>query len=324
MSKTYKIADGKIRCTLCPHGCLIGEGASGICRVRKNVNGTLSLPYYGVLSAQAMDPIEKKPLFHFYPGSRIFSVGFYGCNFRCPFCQNYHISQQVVEGAAMTDPARLVEAAACRDSIGIAYTYSEPVVHYEFVLDTAKLARRQGLKNVLVTNGYINPDPAADLLEYMDAANVDLKSFNPDFYRKEIKGSLDPVLAFIEQAAPLVSLEVTTLVIPGKNDSEAEIQAIADFLASLSPDIPYHLSCYYPTYKYAVEATPPDLVLRLAEVAREKLHYVYAGNVGTYETDTLCPECGVVLIKRRGYSIQITGLSEGTCSNCGATVPIVG
>ena len=323
MPVTYEKDHEKIRCALCPHRCVIAEGKSGICRVRMNKNGDLSLPYYGVLSAKGMDPIEKKPLYHFYPGRQILSVGFYGCNFRCPFCQNFQISQHVMEGSLKTEPFELVETAARHGSIGIAYTYSEPLVHYEFVLDTAKLARKRGLKNVLVTNGYINPDPAEELLAYTDAANVDLKAFNPDFYKAEIKGSLEPVLAFIRQAAPLIWLEVTTLIIPGKNDSESEIRAIADFLAGIRPDIPYHLSCYYPTYKYTVRATPPELVLDLATVAREKLKYVYVGNVGIQETNTLCPDCGAVLVERFGYSTRIVGVSNGRCSNCGQAVPII-
>lgn len=294
-----------------------------MCRVRQNRGGELTLPYYGTLSGMAMDPIEKKPLYHFHPGKQILSAGFYGCNFRCPFCQNYDISQQVVVGSSSTSPEELVEIACRRGSIGIAYTYSEPLVHYEYVLASAKIAREKGLKNVLVTNGYINPTPAAELLEYIDAANVDLKSFNPDFYRNEIKGSLDPVLAFIAQAAPLISLEVTTLVIPGKNDSESEIRAIAAFLSSISPDIPLHLSCYYPTYKYTAGPTPPESVFRLAQAAREKLNYVYAGNVGARETNTLCPDCGTVLIRRRGYSTIVEGLSKDVCSRCGKPIPIV-
>jgi pyruvate formate lyase activating enzyme len=320
---TYEQNAGKILCKLCPHGCVISDGGSGFCQVRENRGGKLALPYYGVLSGTAMDPVEKKPLYHFYPGKQILSAGFYGCNFKCPFCQNYNISQQVVDGLSETDPEVLVETAEQRGSIGIAYTYSEPLVHYEYILATAKIAKGKGLKNVLVTNGYLNPEPAAELFEYIDAANVDLKSFSQDFYTEEIKGNLEPVLAFITQAAPLISLEVTTLVIPGKNDSESEIRAIADFISAINPDIPLHLSCYYPTYKYTVGATPPELVFRHVQTAREKLNYVYAGNSGTRENNTLCPDCKTILIRRRGYSTAIEGLSEGACSQCGKSIPIV-
>ena len=320
---TYEKNEGKIECTLCPHKCSISEGGSGICRVRRNRGGELDLPYYGALSGIAMDPIEKKPLYHYYPGRQILSAGFYGCNFRCPFCQNYNISQQLVGGGSITTPDELVDIAERRGSIGIAYTYSEPLVHYEYIMAAAKEAREKGLKNVLVTNGYINREPAAALLEYIDAANVDLKSFSRDFYRKEIKGSLDPVLDFIRQAAPAVSLEVTTLVIPGKNDSESEVREISEFIAGIDPDIPLHLSCYYPTYKYTVEPTPPELVFRLAQTAGEFLNYVYAGNVGTRETNTFCPGCGACLIRRKGYSTSVEALSEGACAKCGVKIPIV-
>ena len=308
---------------LCPHECLIGEGQTGICRVRANDKMELSLPYYGVLSACAMDPIEKKPLFHFHPGTGILSAGFYGCNFRCPFCQNFHISQHVSDNPSKTNPEDLVGIAINRKSIGIAYTYSEPLVHFEYVLNTAKIARSHGLKNVLVTNGYIHAKPAEELLQYIDAANVDLKSFNGDFYRKEIKGSLEPVLAFIRQASQYICLEVTTLVIPGKNDSETEMRDISSFLASIDRDIPFHLSCYYPTYKYTVGATPPDLVIKLADIAREKLRFVYIGNVGAREVNTICPDCGSVLIRRRGYTVTIEDFENGKCKNCGSSIPIV-
>lgn len=320
---TYEKKLGKIQCNLCPHGCELADGGTGICRVRQNRRGELSLPYYGMLSALAMDPIEKKPLYHFHPGSRILSAGFYGCNFRCPFCQNYNISQQLAEGGSVTTPEELVQAAVRQGSVGIAYTYSEPLVHFEYILKSAKLARENGLKNVLVTNGYINPTPAAELLEWIDAANVDLKSFNGDFYQDEIRGTLDPVLAFIKQAAGVVSLEVTTLVIPGKNDSTSEIRAISGFISDISAEIPLHLSCYYPTYKYTVKATTPDTVFDLARTAREKLKYVYEGNVGRHETNTFCPNCGTLLVKRRGYSVTIESLSNGRCSDCGTKIPVV-
>jgi pyruvate formate lyase activating enzyme len=320
---TYEQSGGKIYCKLCPHGCVISDGGSGICRVRENRGGKLALPYHGILSGTAMDPVEKKPLYHFYPGKQILSVGFYGCNFKCPFCQNYQISQRVVDGLSETDPEVLVETASQRGSIGIAYTYSEPLVHFEYILATAKIAKGKGLKNVLVTNGYLNPEPAAELFEYIDAANVDLKSSSPGFYTEEIKGKLTPVLAFISQAAPVIALEVTTLVIPGKNDKESEISSIADFISAINPDIPLHLSCYYPTYKYTVGATPPELVFRHVQTAREKLNYVYAGNTGTRENNTLCPDCKSILIRRKGYSTTIEGLSEGVCTQCGKSIPIV-
>ena len=316
--------NGKLRCTLCPHGCTIVEGKYGICGVRRCENGKLSLPYYGLLSGTGLDPIEKKPLYHYYPGRQILSVGFFGCNFSCPFCQNYSISQRVVDDGTRTQPEELVDLAIRNKSFGIAYTYSEPLIHFEYVLATAKLAREKGLRNVLVTNGYINTAPAEKLLEYIDAANVDLKSFQNEFYSREIKGSLSPVLDFIALASKSIAIEATTLVIPGKNDSDEEIIKIADFLAELNPDIPLHLSCYYPTYKYDIEATSSRVVHHLVEVAGERLNYVYAGNVYSSETNTFCPSCGSLLIQRRGYVVSVRGLADGVCDNCGENIPIAG
>jgi pyruvate formate lyase activating enzyme len=312
---------GMLRCDLCPHRCFIAEGKSGICGVRMNRDGELALPLYGVLSAVSTDPIEKKPLYHFYPGSTIFSVGFYGCSFRCPFCQNYRIAHHVPESGREVDPRELVRHAAEEGASSIAYTYSEPLVHFEWVRDAAEEARKLGLKNVLVSNGFINPEPAAELLELLDAANIDLKAYNQQFYRKVAGGSLQPVLDFISAAAPKIHLEVTTLVIPGDTDSDEEILGIAEFLAERDPTIPYHLSCYFPAYKYNAPPTDPQTVFDLAEKARRHLHYVYPGNVGLAETTTECHKCGSVLIRRRGFRVSFPGIKDGACSSCGTPVP---
>jgi pyruvate formate lyase activating enzyme len=314
----------KIHCLLCPNSCIIAEGKRGICGVRLNKEGDMDIPYYGKLSSIAIDPIEKKPLYHFYPGQTILSVGFWGCSFRCPFCQNYGISQHVSDRSEYMSPDQLVKLALERGSFGIAYTYSEPLIHMEYVLDTAAIARKKGLKNVLVSNGYVNPEPAEDLLQLIDAANIDLKTFNPDFYKSEIGGSLEEVKRFILQAAGKILLEVTTLVIPTRNDSDGEIEAIASFLASINKDIPYHLSCYYPTYKYSIPPTSKDTIERLAKVAAKYLNYVYLGNVGLNETNTFCPQCGALLIRRAGYRTSVTGMANGKCSRCHATIPIPG
>jgi pyruvate formate lyase activating enzyme len=319
-----KLADKKVQCGLCPHNCRIVPGKTGICRVRLNKDGELVLPYFGRLSAVAVDPIEKKPLYHFYPGESLLSIGFVGCNFHCPFCQNYHISQFTEAGTEYIPPPKLVELALRRESFAISYTYSEPLIHLEYVLESARLAKERGLKNVLVSNGYINPEPAEELLALMDAANIDLKGFTQEFYKKEIGGRLEEVKRFLKQAAGKIELEVTTLVIPTKNDSPQEIEGIASFLAGLDRSIPYHLSCYYPMYKYKIPATPPETVIRLAELARKHLQYVYVGNVGFYETNTDCPACGNTLIRRRGYSISFPGLRKGACSQCGKSIKIAG
>lgn len=316
------MGNGRIRCGLCPHRCVIAPGKAGICGVRVNEDGTLTLPYAGRLSAISIDPIEKKPLYHFHPGREILSVGFVGCSFRCPFCQNYRISQSTHAGTRYMAPAELVSTAAGNGSFGIAYTYSEPTVHFEYVTETARLAREAGLKNVLVSNGFLNPEPAREVLSLMDAANIDLKSFNAEFYRRELGGTLESVLEFLKAASALTHLEVTTLVIPGKNDSEPELEEIAKFVASLSPDIPLHLSAYYPVYNYHEPPTAPEELVKLAELCRTHLRYVYLGNVGG-ESDTNCASCGALLVRRRGYSVTTPGISNGRCASCGAPVPIV-
>ena len=313
------LENSEIQCILCPYNCRIKPGRSGVCRVRTNNNGIMELPYYGKISSVAVDPIEKKPLYHFFPGSKILSIGFWGCNFHCPFCQNYQISQQVSNSQYLA-PQQVVDMAKEEHSFAIAYTYSEPLIHFEYIKETATLAGKQGIKNVLVSNGYINEQPAAELLDLLDAVNIDLKSFNPDFYHKEIGGKLEEVKRFIQQAVSRTILEVTTLVIPGKNDSEQEIIAIAGFLASLNRSVPLHLSCYYPTYQYNIRPTAPDDIFALADSAGKYLDYVYPGNVGYRETNTLCPQCHNIIIRRAGYKTAVTGLDKGKCHKCGNTI----
>jgi pyruvate formate lyase activating enzyme len=222
-------------------------------------------------------------------------------------------------------PEELVALARREGSFGIAYTYSEPLVHLEYVLETCRLAHAGGLKNVLVSNGFVNPAPAEELLEVLDAANIDLKSFNPEFYRREIGGELEEVKRFLTQAQAngRVSLEVTTLVIPSRNDSPREMEGIAAFLASLDPTIPLHLSAYYPQYRYTLPPTSPAILEELAEVARRHLSFVYLGNVGPEPSDTLCRECGAALVRRRGYRVDASGLDGERCARCGKAAPIV-
>jgi len=319
-----KRPDGKIACLLCPHACLVTETRPGKCGVRHSNGGRLVLPFYGRISSLAVDPIEKKPLYHFHPGSRILSAGFVGCSFHCKFCQNWEISQTTEAGTRFMSPNDLVARARREDSFGIAYTYSEPLVHAEYVVDSARLARGAGLKNVLVSNGYLNPGPADEILGLMDAANIDLKGFDEQFYRVETGGSLAEVQRFLTQAASLVHLEVTTLVIPGKNDDPAQVEGIARFVASLGKDIPLHLSAYHPDYKYSIPATSASSIHELAEIARRHLSYVYVGNLGAEECDTACSKCGSVLVRRFGYDVKIVGVASGACAGCGAPVPIVG
>jgi len=315
---------GRVHCLLCPNDCRIAEGKAGTCRVRRNRGGTLELPFYGEISSLAVDPIEKKPLYHFHPGSRILSVGFLGCSFHCGFCQNWHISQSTDVDTRFVSPEDLVGIARRERSFGIAYTYSEPLVHFEYVLDCSRAARAAGLKNVLVTNGYLNHGPADELLPFVDAANVDLKAWDPEFYRRETGGKLEEVKRFIRDAAGRIHLEVTTLIIPTKNDDPAQIEGIAGFLAGLDPGIPLHLSAYYPQNEYTIPPTPPSTVLRLAEVARKRLRHVYVGNLGAEHADTACASCGNVLVRRVGWHVEVAGVKAGKCIKCGAAAPIVG
>ncbi|MFP4374693.1 MAG: AmmeMemoRadiSam system radical SAM enzyme, partial [Spirochaetaceae bacterium] len=287
--------DGTLRCRLCPHNCVIADGKLGFCRVRKNEGGELALPFYGAASALGMDPIEKKPLFHFHPGKPILSVGFLGCFMRCPFCQNYRISQSTVAHTEYVSPDDLVSLAQRESSFGIAYTYNEPAIHAEYVLDSAERAARAGLKNVIVTAGYLNEDSAREIYGAMDAANIDLKGFQEEFYRKELRGGLREVLRGIEIASERCHVEITTLVIPGKNDSDEETREIAKFIAGLDRNIPLHMSAYYPTYNYTTRATSPEHLLSRIEIAREHLNFVYPGNISA-PTDTHCPACGNLLI----------------------------
>jgi pyruvate formate lyase activating enzyme len=301
-------ASGEIRCLLCPHGCRLKPGQTGICKVRRNGAGEMCLPFYGKLSALALDPIEKKPLHHFKPGTKVLSAGFFGCNLACPFCQNWSISQETEEDAAAVMPAGLVAEALKAGSPSLAFTYSEPTVHFEYILEAATLAQEAGLATVLVTNGCLNEAPARELLPHIDAANIDLKCASAEGYARVLKGDLAAVKAFIALAAETSAVEVTTLAVPGFSDGAEEMADIAAFIASIDPDIPLHISAYHPAFRYSAPPTETGLVLRLAEVARAKLRYVYAGNLGGFPADTGCASCGSLLVRRRGYSIDASGL----------------
>ncbi|MCL1818991.1 MAG: AmmeMemoRadiSam system radical SAM enzyme [Spirochaetaceae bacterium] len=316
--KYFKAGASGFSCGLCPHACSLAEGKRGLCTARGVENNEPCLPAYARLSGIALDPIEKKPLYHFLPGGKILSAGFYGCNLRCPFCQNHHISRGFSGGGNRVSPADLARKAGEDGSVGVAYTYSEPLIHFEYLVQAAREVRARGLRNVLVSNGYLNEEPARELLPLLDAANIDLKSFSDDFYSAELGGGLRPVLRFIELAAQSLHLEVTTLIIPGKNDSAAEMEKIAAFLAGLSQDIPLHLSCYRPMYRYTARPAVYEDLLPLLEAARKKLRYVYPGNVNQ-EANTLCPACGELLVRRQGYSVRVTGLQDDRC-RCGQAI----
>jgi pyruvate formate lyase activating enzyme len=309
----------------------MAEGAVGVCKVRRNKGGKLELPYYGYVTALALDPMEKKPLYHFKPGSSIVSAGFAGCNLHCPFCQNWHISQSTGAPGRRLKPAELIASALEQGCPQIAYTYSEPLVHIEFLLDCMGEGRRQGVTNVLVTNGCVNSEAAGEILDLTDAANIDLKCFSAETYSRVLGGDLDTVLAFINRACERgVHIELTTLVVPGLNDDDAEMEKAADFIAGLSRDIPWHLSAYHPDWNCKAPPTPPALLAKFAAMARAKLPYVYTGNVAGEQNDTRCRECGAVLIRRRGYRTDTSGLvlkGEGRektyfCEKCGAAAPV--
>jgi pyruvate formate lyase activating enzyme len=274
----------KVRCEICPHHCHIEEGQIGFCNARSNISGEITCINYGRVTSLALDPIEKKPLYHFMPGSRVLSVGSFGCNLRCPFCQNCDISMADSKSAEVAEivPEELAAKAAelrLSGNIGIAYTYNEPLIGYEFVRDTARLVREAGLKNVVVSNGYICQEPLRALLPLIDAMNIDLKGFTEDYYRK-LRGDLKTVQESIALAHEYCHVEVTTLIVPGENDSEAELTALAKWLSAISPDIPLHLSRFFPRFQYKDRRpTPPETLYRLGDIAKQHLQHVHLGNI---------------------------------------------
>ncbi len=320
-----KKEDLKVHCQLCPDNCVIANGKRGACKVRKNIEGTLIAENYGLVSAIHTDPIEKKPLYHFYPGKPVLSLGTAGCNLHCLFCQNFDISQSTVDELTLysLSPGEAVEKALqIPDNIGIAYTYNEPIIWYEYVRDTAVLVHNKGLKNIMVTNGYINPAPLEELLPLIDAFSVDLKAFTETFYRKITKSKLHPVLEALKIIrSHKKHLEITNLVIPGLNDNERDFEQMTDWVSEeLGTDTVFHISRYFPAWKLTNPPTPVKTLKRFYDIAAKKLDYVYLGNVSPYETgqDTVCPECGKTVIKRTGYHTEITGLdSNGNCRYCG-------
>ncbi|MGC9317932.1 MAG: AmmeMemoRadiSam system radical SAM enzyme [Armatimonadota bacterium] len=323
----WEADEERVHCLLCPQDCRIAQGRVGICRVRKNVGGTLRTINYAQVTSAAMDPIEKKPLYHFHPGSMILSLGTFGCNLTCEFCQNYTISQ----GQPATQTLRPEEAvqsaldARDRGNIGIAYTYNEPIIWYEYVRDTAQLAHEEGLKNVLVTNGLIQQEPLEELLPLIDAMNVDIKSMDDAFYRK-LCGirSGERARRTVELSIDRCAVEITNLLVTDENDSEEDVRRLVEWAAGVSPDLPLHLSRYRPAYKFTAPPTPTERIQRAAEIARESLHYVYVGNVMVDGGgDTLCPECGEVVVRRQGYSTVSRLTEDATCPKCGSRINVV-
>ncbi len=317
--------DGAATCRLCPHECFLRKSGVGICGARKNRDGRLYAVTYGEIAASALDPVEKKPLYHFLPGGKVFSIGGWGCNLKCVFCQNSPISQYEPPTVPMS-PAEVAGLGLDRGSIGVAYTYNEPVIAIEFVMDCCALVRKAGGKNVLVTNGYIKPEPLADLLPLVDAMNIDLKAFNNHFYKKMCGGTLEPVLDTVARAKGKVHLELTTLIIPEANDAVPELEDQAAWIAdACGRDVPCHLTAYHPSYHYHKDATTEAHLKNARYIFRKKLDHVYIGNVTIPgASDTVCAKCGQTVIKRVVFDVDTSGMKpDGTCANCGAANNIV-
>lgn len=322
-----KLGNAKVHCRLCGHSCVIDDGKYGICGVRKNESGTLFTYVYGEVIASHVDPIEKKPLYHFLPGSSSFSIATVGCNFRCGFCQNWEISQrakrdEMPEGYELK-PEEVVREAMRHGARSISYTYTEPTIFFEYAFDTAELAKEKGLRNVFVTNGFMTKEAIDMIRPYLDAANIDLKSYSDEFYKKICKARLQPVLDSIRRMKETgVWVEITTLLVPGENDSEKELNDTAGFIASVGKDIPWHISRFHPDYEFTEHRETPLSALRNAREIGKKhgLLYVYMGNV--FEgNDTMCHVCGGLLIKRHIFNIQSYRIEKNSCPSCGAKVP---
>jgi len=326
MGPLYLKYDSYIECRLCPHRCKIPEGKTGICGVRKNTGKKIELLTYGVISGHALDPVEKKPLYHFFPGHNILSIGSYGCNMKCDFCQNWQISQShQSEFKANTSIEKLLqEAGLAEKNIGIAFTYNEPVIWFEFMRDTAIKFKEKGFFTVMVSNGFVSREPLNEITKFIDAFNIDLKAFNGAFYKKLTGADLEDVMETLRLIAEKGKhLEITTLIIPGKNDNTDEMENQAKWIADeLGEDVPLHISRYFPMYKRQDPVTPQSTLDTLLEAASAYLKNVYLGNTGSPSgQDTFCKKCGITVTKRYGYSTRLLNLdSQGNCIKCGSRV----
>lgn len=321
------LSDNIVQCTICPRNCKLDEGQAGFCQIRKNINGEIVLTSYGYNTGLSVDPIEKKPLYHFYPGSSVLSFGTLGCNMGCQFCQNWHISKSKADPKINhTEPQRVVDVAKNLGCKSVAFTYNDPVVFFEYAVDTAKLCRDNGIKTVAVTAGYINPEPRKEFFTYMDAANIDLKAFSESFYRKNCLAHLEPILGTIKYVKNETNcwLELTTLLIEGENDSEDEIKQECEWiLENLGDDVPLHFSAFHPAWKMMNK--PPTKVSTLIKAYNIAKHagiqHVYTGNVvDTVRSTTYCPKCEKALIVRHGYEITEKNTQNSHCISCGAKI----
>jgi len=330
-AKHYMTSGSGIICMLCPQNCFIKPGKKGSCCAKINNDQVLYAETYGKVSALHFDPIEKKPLYHYFPGRTIFSVGNAGCNLRCKFCQNSEISQSCDDSDRQfmrkCSPEEIVIMAMSeKDNIGIAYTYNEPIVWYEYMFDIAELAKRSGLKNIMVTNGYINKEPLSSLLDLIDAFSVDLKAFTDDFYRKITLSRLEPVKqTLVDISRSGKHLEITNLIIPTLNDNATVFEDMVKWIANeLGKDTPLHISRYHPSYKMTIESTSESTLRKLFDIARRYLDWVYIGNINLTEgRDTFCSKCGKRAIQRMGFRANIAGITDdGHCSGCGNKIVI--
>jgi pyruvate formate lyase activating enzyme len=322
-----RAGDSKVKCNLCARRCKIPNWKRGFCRVRENREGKLYTLNYGAASSVASDPIEKKPLFHFHPGTSVFSLGTVSCNFRCQHCQNFTISQTTdTEYLTTYEPERAVEDAIRQGCRGIAWTYNEPTIWFEYTYDSAKLAKEKGLYTVYVTNGYFTHEMLDKISPYLDAANIDVKGFTEVFYKNVSKAELSPVLKSVERAVSKgMHIEITYLVIPTKNDSEDEIRDFVDWIARLDKNIPVHFTRFHPDYKMLdLYPTPIETLEKARKIALEKIRYAYVGNVPGHEGEnTYCYECGELIIRRWGFGIDKINMVGDCCPRCGAKIHVI-
>lgn len=326
----YEKVNERVRCSVCNRRCSIPEGGRGFCLTRENRNGKLYSLIYAAVSSAAVDPIEKKPLFHFYPGSFVYSLGTVGCNFRCKHCQNWNISQAVIDEAYTEDipPEEAIETTKRYNCRSIAWTYNEPTIWLEYTLDCAKLAHKDDIKTVYVTNGYMTEETLELLSPLLDAANIDLKGMTDEFYKTVCSAKLQPVLDSIKWMHDAgIHIEVTNLIIPGYNDSEDELRALVRFMVDeVGVEVPLHFTRFYPHYKMQhLPPTPTETLLKAREIALEEgMRYVYVGNVpGLSEENTYCYNCGELLVQRYGFQINRLNLKKGRCPSCNAKIDII-
>ncbi|MEG0372018.1 MAG: AmmeMemoRadiSam system radical SAM enzyme [Clostridium sp.] len=318
-----KIGD-KIRCRVCPHNCFIDEGRFGVCRLRTLKNGEPIVINYGEVTSMAVDPIEKKPIYHYKPSMDILSVGSFGCNMTCSFCQNHEISQNRPATQFVSIEKLISIIPTIENNVGVAFTYNEPMMWYEYMYDASKKIKEHNKDTsvVVVTNGYINQEPLRKLLPYVDAMNIDLKAYTNNYYSKVCGGALEPVLETIKRCNDNCHIEITTLLVSDENDSLEEVREIAQFIASVNENIPLHLSRYFPRYNMYNEATKIEKITAAQNEANKYLKYVYIGNVESVDNNTYCPKCNALLVNRNGYSVEVH-INEGKCNVCKEKINII-